>query len=57
MLDLINRNLFCTSINKILLTVEGDEEFVFEVLNMILKKTDELMGEAQVDSQKFVVTL
>lgn len=37
--------------------IEGDEEFVFEVLNMILKKTDELMGEAQVDSQKFVVTL
>lgn len=37
--------------------IEGDEEFVFEVLSMILKKTDELMGEAQVDSQKFVVTL
>lgn len=37
--------------------IEGDEEFVFEVLNMILKKTDELMGEAQVDSKKFVVTL
>lgn len=37
--------------------IEGDEEFVFEVLNMILKKTDELMEEAHVDSQKFVVTL
>lgn len=37
--------------------IEGDEEFVFEVLSMILRKTDELMEEVQVDSQKFVVTL
>lgn len=37
--------------------IEGDEEYVFEVLNMILKKTDELLPEAQVDSQKFVVNL
>ena len=37
--------------------IEGDEEFVFEVLSIILKKTDELMGEAQINSQKFVVTL
>lgn len=37
--------------------IEGDEEYIFEVLNMILKKTDELLGEAQVNSQKFVVTM
>lgn len=37
--------------------IEGDEEFVFEVLGMILKKTDELLPEAQVDSQKFVVSM
>lgn len=37
--------------------IEGDEEFVFEVLSMVLKKTDELLGEAQVNSKKFVVTL
>lgn len=27
--------------------ITGDEEYVFEVLNMILKKTDELLPEAQ----------
>lgn len=37
--------------------IEGDEEFVFEILSMILKKTDELLPEAQVDSQKFIVSL
>lgn len=37
--------------------VEGDEEYVFEVLRMILKKTDELLPEAQVNSQKFVISL
>lgn len=37
--------------------IEGDEGFVFEVLNMILKKTDELLPEAQVKSEKFVVSL
>lgn len=37
--------------------IEGDEEYVFEVLNMILKKTDELLPEAQVNSKKFVVSL
>ena len=37
--------------------IEGDEEYVFEVLNMILKKTDELLPEAQVRSEKFVVEL
>lgn len=37
--------------------IEGDEEYVFEVLSMILKKTDELLPEAQVNSQKFVVEM
>lgn len=37
--------------------IESDEEYVFEVLSMILKKTDELLAEAQVDSKKFVVSL
>ena len=37
--------------------IEGDEEYIFEVLSMILKKTDELLGEAQVKSEKFVVSL
>lgn len=37
--------------------IEGDEEYVFEVLNMILKKTDELLPEAQIKSEKFVVRM
>lgn len=37
--------------------IEGDEEYVFEVLNMILKKTDELLPEAQVKSEKFVIKM
>lgn len=37
--------------------IEGDEEYVLEVLQMILKKTDELITEAQVNSERFVVTL
>ena len=37
--------------------IEGDEEYVFEVLSMILKKTDELLPEAQVNSKKFVVEM
>lgn len=37
--------------------VEGDEEYILEVLQMILKKTDELLPEAQVKSERFVVTL
>lgn len=37
--------------------VEGDEEYIFEVLDMILKKTDELLPEAQVDSNKYVVEM
>lgn len=37
--------------------IEDDEEYVFEVLNMILKKTDELLPEAQVKSDKFVVEI
>lgn len=39
------------------LDIAGDEEYVFEVLNMILKKTDELLPEAQVKSEKFVVEM
>ena len=35
--------------------IEGDEEYVLEVLQMILKKTNELLPEAQVMSTKFVV--
>lgn len=34
--------------------IDGDEEYVFEVLNMILKKTDELMEEAQVNSKNLL---
>lgn len=37
--------------------IKSDEEYVFEVLDMILKKTDELLPEVQVNSQKFVVSL
>ena len=37
--------------------IKSDEEYVFEVLDMILKKTDELLPEAQVNSEKFVVSL
>lgn len=37
--------------------IKSDEEYVFEVLEMILKKTDELLPEAQVNSEKFVVSL
>ena len=35
----------------------GDEEYVLEVLNMIAKKTKELLPEAEVDSESFVVEL
>jgi hypothetical protein len=34
-----------------------DEEYVFEVLNMIVKKTRELLPEAEVDSESFIVEL
>ena len=37
--------------------VDGDEEYLFEVLDMILKKTDELLPEAQVNSSRYVVTM
>ena len=37
--------------------VEGDEEYIFEILDMILKKTDELLLEAQVNSSRYVVTM
>lgn len=37
--------------------IEGDEEYLFEVLDMILKKTDELLPEAQVNSSRYVVTM
>lgn len=37
--------------------IKSDEEYVFEVLDMILKKTDELLPEAQVNSKKFTVSL
>ena len=37
--------------------VESDERFIFEILDMILKKTDELLPEAQVNSSKYVVTM
>jgi len=37
--------------------IKSDEEYVFEALGMILKKTDELLPEAQVNSEKFVVSL
>lgn len=35
----------------------GDEEYVLEVLNMIVKKTKELLPEAEVDSESFIVEL
>ena len=37
--------------------IKSDEEYVFKVLDMILKKTDELLSEAQVASKKFTVSL
>lgn len=37
--------------------IVGDEEYVFEVLNMIVKKTKELLPEAEVDSESFIVEL
>ena len=37
--------------------IKSDEEYVFEVLDMILKKTDEILPEAQVVSKKFAVSL
>lgn len=37
--------------------IEGDEEYVLEVLQMILKKTNELLPEAQVNSRRFVVQM
>lgn len=37
--------------------IKSDEKYVFEVLDMIMKKTDEFMPEAQVKSEKFVVSL
>ena len=37
--------------------VEGDEDYIFEVLDMILKKTDELLPEAQVNSERFVIRM
>ena len=35
--------------------VSEDEEYVFEVLNMIVKKTKELLPEVEVDSESFIV--
>jgi hypothetical protein len=37
--------------------IEGDEEYIYEVLKMILRKTDELIPEAQVQSKNFIVKL
>lgn len=37
--------------------IADDEEYIFEILDMILKKTDELLPEAQVNSSKYVVTM
>lgn len=37
--------------------VEDDEEYIIEVLQMILKKTDELLPEAQVNSFRFTVNM
>lgn len=37
--------------------VDGDEEYLFEILDMILKKTDELLTEAQVNSNRYVVAM
>ena len=35
----------------------SDEDYIIEVLQMIVKKTDELLPEAQVDSVKFAIQL
>ena len=37
--------------------IEGDEEYIFEVLKMILKKTDELLPQVKVNSKKFIVKM
>lgn len=37
--------------------IEDDEQYVMEVLHMILKKTNELLPEAQVNSTKYVVQM
>lgn len=37
--------------------INGDEEYVLEVLNMIVKKTKELLLEAEVDSESSIVEL
>lgn len=37
--------------------ISSDREYVFDVLEMITKKTKQLMSEAQVDSTKFVVRM
>lgn len=37
--------------------IADDEEYIFEILDMILKKTDELLPEAQVNSNRYVVTM
>ena len=42
---------------KLVSVIVGDEEYVFEVLNMIVKKTKELLPEAEVDSESFIVEL
>lgn len=39
------------------LDVVKDEKYVFEVLNMIVKKTKELLPEATVKSKKFVIDM
>lgn len=43
--------------NAKLSDIIGDEEYVFEVLNMIVKKTKELLPETEVDSESFIVEL
>lgn len=37
--------------------IDRDGDYVFKVLNMILKKTDELLPEAQVDSETYMVKM
>ena len=37
--------------------IESDEEYIFEVLKMILKKTDELLPQVKVNSKKFIVKM
>lgn len=37
--------------------IVGDEQYIMEVLQMILKKTDELLPEAQVKSSRFVLKM